>query len=244
MKSENQEISFITLFPQMVDAFPEPEPSSKNTPEWFRKIPGFYDNDQSPSSGVQKLTVKKCMAFLDILTSGYILKAPFDIYIDTTEGKQVFDVPQSMKQFVSTPMTGMHDMRQISGYPINKDQYIDHIFRVNLVWLVKTSPGYSSIFINPQHREDSPLFAISAVIDTDSFASDGLFSFLVKNNFKGFIKQGTPLVQVIPFKRTNFVSKIVRSMDEVKKINKQRNIIRSVFNSGYKKQFWKKKVYK
>jgi hypothetical protein len=243
MKPEESLVRFITLYPNVVDTFPEPEPSSKLLPEWFKKIPGFYNNDSTPSFGSQKITVKRCMAFLDILTSGYILKAPFDIYIDTTEGKQIFDVPQAMRQYVSTPMTGMHDMKQVAGYPIDKDTHIEHIFRINMVWLVKTQPGYSSLFIPPQHHENIGLTAVSAIIDTDTYSSDGLFSFLVKKDFKGFIKQGDPLVQVIPFQRTNFTSEVIRDEKELEVINKQRSIIRSVFNSGYKKKFWQKKNY-
>ena len=65
------------------------------------------------------------------------------------------------------------------------------------------------LIIQPQNADDSPLMAISGIIDTDKFIVNGHFSFIVKRGFSGIIKQGTPLVQVIPFKRENWTSSII-----------------------------------
>jgi len=247
MKKEKPlEVRFVSTMPKMVDVFPEPVPAFKEIPDWYKKVSSFYDNDSTPIDGIQQLTVKRCVAFLDILSSGYILKAPFDIYIDTTDGKQEFQIPKAMDTFASTglkPMIGSHDMRQLTGYPIDKDVYIDHIFRVNPIWVIEADAGVSALFLQPQHQELSPLYAVSAVIDVDSYPSDGMFSFLVKKDFKGYIKRGTPLVQIIPFKRQDFVSKVVIDQGATNAVRHAGNKIRSVFNSGYKKFMWKKKSY-
>jgi hypothetical protein len=244
MKNKDTSIvKFITLFPKMVDAFPPPEPASKYLPEWYKKLDSYLDNDPTPVGGSQKITAKKCLAIFDILTSGYILTLPFDVYIDTTDGKQIFDIPKYANSIGVTPISGNHDLAQIGTYPIDKEKYIDFLFRLNLIWLVKTEPGYSTLFLPPQHRDDCPLFGFSAIIDTDTFVSDGLFSFFVKKNFKGTVKKGTPLIQAIPFKRDDFVSEVVVDQKELDVAKKQRSIIRLVFNSGYKKNFWTRKKY-
>lgn len=245
-KDKPLEVRFISTMPKMVDVFPEPVPAFKEIPDWYKKVSSFYDNNSTPIDGIQQLTVKRCVAFLDILSSGYILKAPFDIYIDTTDGKQDFQIPKAMDTFASTglkPMIGSHDMRQLTGYPIDKDVYIDHIFRINPIWVIEADAGVSALFLQPQHQELSPLYAVSAVIDVDSYPSDGMFSFLVKKDFKGYIKRGTPLVQIIPFKRQDFVSKVVIDQGATNAVRHAGNKIRSVFNSGYKKFMWKKKSY-
>ncbi len=246
-KDKSAKISFVSTMPKTVDLFPEPVPAFKEIPSWFKKILPFYEGNDTPIDGVQRLTVKRCVAFLDMLSSGYIIKAPFDIYIDTTDGKQVFQIPKAMESFSNSgikPMIGTHDIKQVEGYPIDKDQYIEHIFRINPIWVAKGSKGVSAFFIQPQHHEVSPLYAVSAVIDIDSYPSDGLLSFLVKKDFRGYVQKGTPLVQVIPFKRENWDSVINQNFDVNNKLKHQRFKIRTMFNGGYKKYFWKKKVYK
>jgi hypothetical protein len=245
-KDKSAKISFISTMPKSVDLFPEPVPAFKEIPSWFKKILPFYENNDTPLDGVQRLTVKRCVAFLDMLSSGYIIKAPFDIYIDTTNGQQIFQIPKAMQAFSNSgikPMIGSHDIKQVEGYPIDKDKYIEHIFRINPIWVAKGSKGVSALFIQPQHHEVSPLYAISAVIDIDGYPSDGLLSFLVKKDFKGYIHKGTPLVQIIPFIRQDFVSEIIRDQKENEKVKVLTQKVRSVFNSGYRKLMWKKKSY-
>ena len=245
-KNKSLKIKFVSSLPKNPGVFPEPEPAFKNIPDWYKKVESFYDNNPTPKEGTQQITVKRCVAFLDILSSGYFLLAPFDVYIDTTDGKTEFSIPAAMQGIQNTnikQMIGNHDLKQLGGYPIDKDVYVEYVFRINPIWIVKTDPGVSCLFINPQHHETSPLHAISAVIDTDSYSSDGLFSFLVKKDFKGFIKRGTPIVQVIPFVRANYESEIIMEKSKYEKLKLEGLKIRSVFNSGYKKFFWKKKKY-
>ena len=126
-KDKSAKISFVSTMPKTVDLFPEPVPAFKEIPSWFKKILPFYNNDDTPIDGVQRLTVKRCVAFLDMLSSGYIIKTPFDIYIDTTDGNKIFDIPKSLQAFnnsVIKPMNIAHNIKQLEGYPINKEQYI------------------------------------------------------------------------------------------------------------------------
>jgi hypothetical protein len=245
-KNKSAKISFISTMPKTVDLFPEPVPAFKEIPSWFKKILPFYNNDDTPIDGVQRLTVKRCVAFLDMLSSGYIIKTPFDIYIDTTDGNKIFDIPKSLQAFNNSgikPMISAHDIKQVEGYPIDKDQYIEYIFRINPIWVAKGSKGVSAFFIQPQHHEVSPLYAISAVIDIDGYPSSGLLSFLVKKDFKGYVQKGTPLVQVIPFMRQDFISEIIKDEKENNKVKSITQQVRSVFNSGYRRLMWKKKSY-
>jgi hypothetical protein len=86
--------------------------------------------------------------------------------------------------------------------------------------------------------------AFNGLIDTDKFISDGHFSFLVKKGFKGVLKQGTPIVQIIPFKREDWSSELVDLETAAAEVQKQRFRLRSVFSGGYKNKFRTKKEYK
>jgi hypothetical protein len=245
-KEKALKLKFISTMPKNIDLFPEPVPAFKEIPSWYKKVDSFYNKDNTPVGGNQKLTVKRCVAFLDILSSGYMLKAPFDIYIDTTEGKRDFQIPQAMESFNALglkPMIGNHEMKQLEGYPIDTDKYIEFIFRINPIWIIEGEAGVSALFMQPQHQEISPLYAISAIIDIDTYPSDGLLSFLVKKDFKGYVQRGTPIAQVIPFKRQEFVSEIIRSQEEYNRIRQIAHKVRTMFNSGYKKLMWHKKSY-
>ena len=119
----------------------------------------------------------------------------------------------------------------------------DYLFRVKMAWVVGTEKGYSCLFMEPQHQDYIPMHAVSAIIDTDTLLSDGLFSFFVDKGFKGTIKKGTPLVQVFPFKRDDWVADFNKDFD-FNIIVEQRKKVRSLFTGGYKKFYWHKKNYK
>jgi hypothetical protein len=236
-------ITFVCSMPKMEDAFPEPEPLSKNIPEWYKLQKSYMNNDKTPQDGNQKLTVKKCQAIFDVISMGYTLKSPYDIYIDTSDGEKLkYDL--AGKVGPRRPLTGTHGKEQFDEMPIDPDFYVRDLLRLNMIWLIKTQPGYSCLFINPMLSDSSPLMAVPGVIDTDEFYPSGLFSFFVKKNYKGIIKKGTPLLQVIPFKREDYSHEIIKDMDINNKLDEQSFQIRTVFNSGYKSIFWKKKKYK
>jgi len=236
---ENKKIFFNYIYPKMIDIFPEPIPMSKNIPQWYKDQPSYILQENQLVDGI---TIKHCQAIFDIITSGYLLLCPVDIEIDTTENNKIFKISKDYEH-LKTPLTGSHASQQISHYPFNHKFFVDYIFRVNMTWVVETEKGYSCLFMEPQHQDYIPMHAVSAIIDTDTFMSDGLFSFFVDKGFKGTIKKGTPLVQVFPFKRDNWIASFNKSFD-LKILNKQRKKVRSLFTGGYKKFYWHKKNYK
>jgi hypothetical protein len=97
--------------------------------------------------------------------------------------------------------------------------------------------------MQPLHR-DLDTLAIPGIIDTDKFVSEGHMSFLIKKGFKGVIKQGTPLIQILPYKRDSWSNKILGMKEALQVLSKQRFILRSKFVNAYKDNFWFKKEYK
>jgi hypothetical protein len=109
--------------------------------------------------------------------------------------------------------------------------------------MVQTDEGYSTFFTNPMHQPVTPLKAIDAVVDTDTYFTDGHLSFLIKKNFKGTIKQGTPMFQVFPFKREDWKMELDKNFSAAK-VEEQRGRVRSSFQNGYRLKFWRKKTFK
>jgi hypothetical protein len=221
--------------------FPKPEPvqSANNLPDWWKKQPGYVDG-LSRDKGEYALTVKKCQAVFDAMTFGYYLKIPMDIFIDATGDKVVFKLstPELDGQLLTH-----HIKEQILHYPV-PDGYHDDVIRIHPMWIAETPPGFSCLFIQPMHSDNSPLFAIPGVIDTDRYPSDGYLSFFVKKGFSGLIKQGTPMVQVIPFQRNDWEANYLEDENSDDIIKVITTSVRTVFENAYRVKFWSKKTFK
>lgn len=220
-----------------------PKPSARHIPEWYREQPGQVPGKSALEAGVIASTIKKCMPVFDITTAGYMIAAPCDIYLDSRDpDKLIYSIPEHIRQFKGD-LFSTHAAEQYSEYPIDPNRYHKDLLRIQPFWSIGTPEGYSTIFANPFHR-NSPLFAFSAIIDTDNFVSEGHLSFLVEKDFDGIIKQGTPIMQIIPFQREAWESEVLTEEQALPLLKKQRLGLRSVFSNAYKNKFRSKKEYK
>jgi hypothetical protein len=168
---------------------------------------------------------------------------PCDVYLDATDPERLsWSIPMSLLSYQGD-MFASHAREQFSEMPIDKNKYHKDLLRIFPFWAVETTKGYSTLFVQPQYSDETPLLALQAIVDTDAFVSDGHLSFLVEKGFKGVIKQGTPLVQVIPFKRESWKMELVPIEESLKKVSSQRLKIRSSFMNAYKNKFRSKKDY-
>ena len=238
-------IKFHPFSKTTMDFSPEPKPASKSIPDWYRSQPGHRgDEEMIPGAGVAASTIKRCMPIFDAMSAGYMIVAPCDIYLDATDPEKLsWQIPASLHQ-LKADMFATHAPEQYENYPVDPDQYHKQLFRILPTWSIETEDGYSTLFTNPYHSDNSPLWAFTGLIDTDKFISEGHVSFLVKKNFKGTIKQGTPLYQIIPFKREEWHSEVVDVDKSKLAVDSQRFNLRSTFINGYKNKFRSKKEYK
>ena len=214
-----------------------PKPASKMLPEWYKR--------QSAGLGDFGSTIKRCMPIFDVMTAGYILTLPCDIYVNATNPEKLqYFVPPNVLDNLQEDLFAEHLPEQMAEYPKDPTRYHKDVLRIDPFYTVGTAKGYSSLMIQPVHGDPSPLHAFGAMIDTDTFISNGHYSFFVEKNFNGIIKQGTPLIQVIPFKRDSFATKVVR-FEQAKIILKRQGAkLRSTFTNGYKNKFRSTKEYK
>jgi hypothetical protein len=251
-------IKFIPVSTLARDILPKPTPAQKAFPEWYKKQEKFASGSTGTISkeGVIDATIKKCPAISDAMTMGYMLYFPVDIYVNTKGPKITWKLPpasnllekppQGMhggKDFgVSTSIVAIHSGQQISNYPLDLNKYMEDVFKVHPHWVVRTKKGYSTMYVHPMHHE-LPFKIIPGVIDTDKYASNGAFSMFFERGFEGTIKAGTPLVQVIPFKREDFKMETSFNEDEIYKLKLDGASIRAFFTNGYRSLMWTKKTY-
>jgi hypothetical protein len=221
-------------------AIEEPKPASNFIPEWYKNTKSYTTDEKKPfGDGTVPSTIKRCIPVFDAITSGYIITLPVDIYVSfkTDEnGKK----GQSFEWPTLQPL-GFHPIEQAPEHPQAKPPYAYPKF--NNPWAIKTPKGYSTLFVQPFHRES--LFTIlPGIVDTDMYTAPVNFPFVINDpNFEGYIKQGTPIAQVIPIKRDGWSMKIGNEKNflEQKEIS-DRVFLR--FFDKYKSMFWNKKEYK
>lgn len=229
------------MYPQL--GCPTPTPAYKSIPKWWKDMSRFdgYDKDLQRHGG-KKLTMRACPAIEDSFFSGYILHLPADVYIDATSKSIEFSFPQFMDAEVSNRELFLqkHPPSVTKGYEGSKD-FHEESLKWNPFWGVKTEEGYSTLFAHPFHRQDLPFHSVSGIVDTDKFPTREPFAFFIKKGFAGIIPRGTPMLQLIPFKRDEWEHEII----EYKDIDRRAKIsqIHSVFKHPYKKIFWTRKKF-
>lgn len=223
------------------DVVPAPKPARNFMPNWYKKTPAFSGNKPTvKDNGVANTTVKMCMPFVDSMNAGYIQESWQDININIEEeGDGKFKLNYS---FPSKP--NIIDMRESPNIPLSSDFY-PFEFTFHPPWIPELPKGWSMLYVHPLNRFDLPFQFLSGFVDSDSFTQSREYSnmpFYIKSNFTGIIPKGTPMVQMIPVKRSDWKSSIKNySEREQSKIT---NIVRQKFWGGYKNNFWSKKIYK
>jgi hypothetical protein len=220
-----------------------PQPAFKNIPEWYKNTNPYLDDTKIPrlvNGGVSsRSTIKKCMPVFDMISSGYILFTPTDIWV-TQEKTETGTQP--VYTWPSWTGLGFHPIEQAPDLPYNSGHTIQYPKWIN-PWSIKTSPGCSVMIISPTYR-DSIFTILPGVVDTDKYFSNINFPFVLNNiNFEGLIPAGTPIAQIIPFKREDWQMEFGNDQQFFDANTHYKNIT-SVFYNGYKKIFRQDKTYK
>ena len=192
---------------ELSEAVAPPSPAILNIPTWYKDTnlriggeqrDGLSDgNTQSPNT-----TVKGCSPFLDAFGFGYIYTLPLDVEIrDNGKG---YDFNWRAKGDFLT----MHDRSQSPLTPPAIGGETEIVKWMN-AFFIKTPPGYSCLFTHPLNRNELPFRTFSGVVDTDSYNLPVHFPFQLVSKEKNFIiEKGTPICQIIPFKREDWKSSI------------------------------------
>jgi hypothetical protein len=214
-----------------------PVPAKKSLPDWYKNHPTYTTGlgREVRPSGDGIGTIKKCLAVFDSMTAGYIIKTPLDVNVVKTENGIEFQQAAADLNYLT-----FHRAKQAQNYP---NAHNSDIPKFVSPWGIKTPKGYSCLFIPPCHH-NNVVNILPAIIDTDQLHLPVEFPFLLSNpNFTGIIPKGTPIAQVIPFKRDSWEHKISNSKEDHKLLDKLGFQHASIFFDKYKKLWWSPKSY-
>ena len=217
---------------------PKPKPASEYVPQWFRDAKSYTDpsGKKAPTvDGQPYATIKRCMPLWDMMTAGYIIETPYDIYVRQTDQGPYF-------QWGAIEAIAFQAMEQTQNHPNFRD--INYAVRIIHPWSIKTPKGWSILIMQPAHQEPTPISILPGIVDTDDYSLPfNMFIKLVDSKFEGMIPAGTPFAQIIPIKRDNWKSRL-GSKKEKDKYSSDVVKFQTVFFDRYKKFWWNKKEYK
>lgn len=169
-----------------------PVPSRGYMPDWFRKLPAV---DEAVLSATNTgLTIKRCMPFLDAMTTGWLIPLAATVRLEVSEGGTKVDAGWDFDR----TMVSFHGAHQVRGNP----QEGRPACKFHNFWTIHTPPGWSCLFVNPLNRPNGVFDVIAGIVDTDTYRSPIHFPFFATDeDGLHIIEKGSPMVQVIPFRR-------------------------------------------
>jgi hypothetical protein len=211
-----------------------PIPAKKMIPQWYKDGETFYVTKDGSEGNAG---LKTCIPFLDILTAGYLLVTPFDIFVGKKEDGSLsigWNSPEPWQDFINQrPYESGKTIPRPAGH-------LDSHFVWTNRWGWKTPKGYSTIVTHPYNRFDLPFTTMSGFMDSDKISVNGNVPFFLKEGFYGVIPEGTPYAQIIPIKRKHWKS--INSPENYDLVVKQ-NIKINGEKAYYKKRSWVRKEY-
>jgi len=211
-----------------------PTLAKKEIPEWYLNLSRYHNGTelQVDDDGNVNLGVKACIPFYDALTAGYIVKLHCDVLIESV------DEEVSVKWSSETSPITSRAPGLFNGIP-NIPGYGGFRLAWELFYPFLLPEGYSALVIQPLNRFDLPTFSSSGVLDADSTNGRGGIPFAVKEGFTGVIPAGTPIMQIIPFKRNDWEMKVLESKPKTKPNWNPKNKL----SSWYKVNVWQRKEW-
>ena len=223
-------ITFIDLYGLGKDY--APRPATEYLPDWYKRTPEYTNKRREIVDGSTPHTIKKCIPVFDAMTAGYIIATPVDVQVTRREGSPYFEWPMlDAISFHPIAQALLHP--EYNGYPYPK---------WSNPWGIQTPPGYSCMFLPPLHNPNGIFTAFPGIVDTDTYTAAVNFPFVLDDpEWTGLIPKGTPIVQVIPFRRDDWESQY--SADAQSSMRVVSKLLTLFFNS-YKRQFWTRKQYR
>jgi hypothetical protein len=241
-----------------------PKPATLFVPDWYKDLESYMMGEKKPTgNGMTSATIKRCMPVFDSITQGYIITTYTDIFVSQKPidygdqehfektGETIFLSKETIKEkkliptmpWYEWPSFGPLEFHPVEQAPNHPNENGAPYPKLINPWGIKTSPGYSTMFIAPVHR-DNVFTILPGVVDTDTYTAPVNFpGVLTDVTFEGLIPAGTPIAQVIPFKRESWVMELGEQEALIEQNNVTRKLRTRIFDS-YKAQYRQVKEYK
>jgi hypothetical protein len=215
---------------ELIGVIPRPAASSKFFPDYFRRLKSQIGSD------VQDLTVKRCVPFLEAMSAGFIIPLWCDVNVIASGGSITINFPRDWRRDYQI---GSHTEAQVSGHPATGEKYGNIPLKWVNPWVIETDPGVSCMFTSPMNHGDKNIKIIDGIVDTDNYYNTINFPFFWTGGDGEFIiPAGTPLVQVVPFRREEFNLEFAE-LDGLR-MDRTKGVLSTKLRNAYRENMWHK----
>jgi len=229
-------IKFVTPYPRVAEMFP-PVPAAKVLPDWWKRMP----LDAIDGGGHRVMTAKRCPAMGEQLSQGYVFSLWTDIRITTSEADDHLSWESVWKEYDAleffTPLASDGMPNVVGKHP--------WVMKFIFPWFIRATPGVSCTFLPLHYQEPDPRFTIlPGTFDCDVMpAINGVCTWDLREGDETIVS-GTPIMTLVPFRRTQFRTEIeVVSMDEwkyLKTVGKNSSTAARMVPGGYRAEVKRK----
>lgn len=219
-----------------------PYPATQAVPDWWKAMTPYSKSDDNPDgnklivrNGTSNAGPKKCVPMLDALTSGYIIPLWSDVQVKNDGMNKIITWRVMAPVFEEHGMQARTDVQTPVGFN-------QQVFKFMNQWRIITPKGYSCLVVQPFGYRQTGVQAIPAVIDTDKNSLEILPPVWFSKQFEGILEKGTPMVQIIPFKRSDWNAEYSYLKNGEYKQLEDKNFNSTIVNH-YMKKIWTKKNY-
>lgn len=210
-----------------------PVPASNTVPIWYKKLGKFMGSDKFIlRNGRANTGLKKCVPFLDATIAGYVIKLHCDLMVEIIDDRLVLNWSSAVSPVSLRDFEYASQLPEIKGYGLFTQAW-------EMPYGFKVPKGYSVLVTQPMNQLNLPTFITSGIIDADTILGPGGIPFAIEKGFEGTIPEGTPIIQLFPFKREDWKSKTISAPITAFANFRARN----KFYGWYKENVWKRKNY-
>jgi hypothetical protein len=225
-------IEFLAADPSL---FPAPYPASRGVPQWLKDMPMDQPLQSDGPDGPQTQqvpTIKHCPPFLEATTCGYLIPVAGEVvFTRESNGRLRFDAEGKI-------IDTQHPL-QVQGSPLQGHL----IVKFMNPWVIRTPPGYSTLFLPPLNQFELPFQVLAGLVETDTYYRPVSFPTicLMRPGTSFTLKRGTPIVQAVPIKREEWRSQAA-PWDAAAR-HQVESEMQAERHDFYKDRHWKKKRY-
>ncbi len=214
-------------------------PASEFIPDYWKNIPTYIEKKEHPIDGTK--TVKACPAVADLMTAGYVLPAWCDIELepDPNDPKKEVVYARYSSPYFNHAIHGSDQVGPVLEHKFN----IRSVIRLDNPWKMWCAPGYSLMYQPLYYWPERNWEALPGILDQDKGGIVSVINTMMKKPVKTVIKQGEPIVQIIPFRREPFTA-VTRSLsqDGIARANAINGLHKMLFK-GWRSLTTEKKIY-
>ena len=215
----------------------KPSKAKNFIPTWFRSMPHFIEDavDSDILSKNKFSTVRRCPSFHEVFNTGFVLVAPCDMFLQIKkDGEYFWETPSEIYKL------DIHNDYQFAHFYPNKN--IKGVFKLTYPYMAITPKGYGCIQLPMLYHNNPDFYVPYGYLETDIYHELNQQIIITSDNSEEgiFIKQGTPLNYLVPYKKDKWdIEYLDYSESLEKKFTNTQFHLKGKFSGGFFKNIKK-----